>query len=276
MTSLLKLTNVHRTFRGNGGSQVHAVRGISFELHAGETLGLIGESGSGKSTSGRLAIALDNTSSGTVHFDGVDLAKLSTRELRALRARMQIVFQEPFQSLNPRRTVRQTITEPLVLLAKELSRSEREARVIEVLEEVGLDPALASRYPKELSGGQQQRVGVARAIVTQPDLIVLDEPTSSLDLSIRAHVLTLLRDLQKRHNLAYLFISHDIATVQLICDRIAVMRQGEIVEQGTTSEVIDDPQDMYTQALLASTLSTVPPPRAVDRERMDDHRERAL
>jgi ABC-type oligopeptide transport system ATPase subunit len=256
--TLLELDNVTKTFQRGSGPKVHAVRGISFSLNAGETLAIIGESGSGKSTAGRLAIGLLPVSGGEVRFEGTALGKLAPRELRALRPHMQAVFQEPFQSLNPRMRIIDIVEEPLIIHHKELSRRERRDKAFETLSHVGLPPEVAFVYPRVLSGGQQQRVGIARALVTQPKLVILDEPTSSLDLSVRAQILGLLKRLQDELQLAYLFISHDISTVEYMSDRVAVMHRGQFVEVGRADEVLINPKDDYTKALLSARLSVVP------------------
>lgn len=256
--ALLELDDVSRTFDLPGGQRVHAVDGLSLSVEAGETVALIGESGSGKSTAGRLALRLLEPTAGTVRFEGVDLGSLDKAALRQARARMQIVFQEPFESLNPRLKVSSIIEEPLIVHGLESDRGTRARRVAETLEHVGLPAEFAVRYPGELSGGQQQRVGIARAIVTDPSFVVLDEPTSSLDLSVRAQILQLLARLQKELGMAYLFISHDIHTVRYVADRIVVMYLGRVVETGTTEELFADPQHPYTQALLSSSLSADP------------------
>lgn len=256
--SLVRLDNVHKSFQRAGGPVVHAVNGVSFEISPGETVALIGESGSGKSTIARLALRLYELNEGTVHFDGRDLTTLSREELRHQRSQMTIVFQEPYESLNPRQRIGRTVEEPLIIHEKKLSTAERHARVVDALNHVALSEDFYDRFPHEISGGQQQRVGVARAIVTRPQFIVLDEPTSSLDLSVRAQILQLLSDLQDEFNLAYLFISHDIHTVEYVSDRICVMYLGQIVEVGATAEVFANPQHPYTQALLSSSLSADP------------------
>ena len=256
--ALLELKDVTKVFQRRGGPKVNAVDGVSFTLDPGETLAIIGESGSGKSTTGRLAIGLLPKSGGEVVLNGKELGTLTPAELRALRPHMQIVFQEPFQSLNPRMRILDIIQEPLNIHHRELSGKERRQRALDTLALVGLAAETAVVYPRVLSGGQQQRVGIARALVTRPQLIVLDEPTSSLDLSIRAQILTLLRDLQKELNLAFLFISHDISTVEYMSDRVAVMYRGKFVEVGKADEVLNNPQHPYTKELLSARLSVVP------------------
>lgn len=259
--TVLELEEVTKTFQRGSGPIINAVNGVSLTLAAGETLALIGESGSGKSTLGRVALGLLPASSGTVRVDGVELGGLSPKELRLTRPRMQIVFQEPYQSLNPRRKIGQIVREPLDIHATDMSQSERRARVHETLEQVGLPQTVLNVYPRALSGGMQQRVGIARAIVTRPKLVVLDEPTSSLDLSIRAQILNLLTDLQKQFGLAYLFISHDIATVRHISERVAVMYLGRFVEVGRSDEVLENPRHPYTKALMSAGLSPDPSER---------------
>jgi oligopeptide/dipeptide ABC transporter ATP-binding protein len=263
--SLVKLDGVTKTFGRPGGPLVHAVNDVSLTINAGETVALIGESGSGKSTLARLAIRLHDPDSGVIEFDGHDLAGYRKEAMRKLRSEMSMVFQEPFESLNPRQRIGRTVEEPLVIHEPKLSRSERRARVNDALEHVALPAAYFERFPHELSGGQQQRVGIARAIVTRPKFIVLDEPTSSLDLSVRAQILQLLARLRAELNLAYLFVSHDIHTVEYVADRIFVMYLGQVVETGAVTDVFEHPQHPYTQALLSATLS--PDPR-VKRERV--------
>ena len=260
--SLLKLEGVTKTFAGAGGRRVYAVNGVDLTIDEGETVGLIGESGSGKSTVGRLAIRLLDPDSGTVAFAGRDLGSLPPRVLRRARSEFQIVFQEPFESLDPRLRVGAIVAEPLINFAPELGRAERQQRVLEALEAVRLPAHFADRNPSDLSGGQQQRVGIARAIVARPRLVVLDEPTSSLDLTVRGAMLELLAELQETLGLAYLFISHDIHTVQYFCRRTAVMYLGRIVELGATQQVMAAPKHPYTQALLSAKLSVDPHDRA--------------
>ncbi|MFD5824135.1 ABC transporter ATP-binding protein [Lentzea sp. NPDC060358] len=254
--SIMELQDVRQVFR-RGGKEVHAVNGVSLSVGKGETVAVIGESGSGKSTLGRVALGLIKPTSGDVVFDGVALGSLSKKEMRALRSRIQVVFQEPYESLNPRIKVGDIVAEPLLIHRPELSRAQRRDAVVAMLERVGLTAEHAGRLPRNLSGGQQQRIGIARAIITEPELVVLDEPTSSLDVSVRARVLDLLRDLQREREISYVFISHDLATVGLISDRVAVMYLGKVVEQGPTQEVLTNPRHPYTKALLSATLSTV-------------------
>ncbi len=257
--ALLEIEGVTKHFHARGGKGVvRAVNEVSLSIDAGETVALIGESGSGKSTLGRLVLRLLDADQGAVRFEGTDLTKLSVKEMREVRSRLQVVFQEPYESLDPRMSIGDIIGEPLIVHHRSMKSNEREHRVRETLERVGLPPDSAVRLPGQLSGGQQQRVGIARAIITNPRLIVLDEPTSSLDLSVRAQILSLLADLQRELGLAYLFISHDISTVEYVSQRIAVMYLGEILETGPVSEVIRDPRHPYTRALLSSRLSTDP------------------
>jgi oligopeptide/dipeptide ABC transporter ATP-binding protein len=232
-------------------ARVRAVDDVTLSIARGECLGLIGESGCGKSTLGRLALRLRIPSTGAVQFDGVDLGSLSTRALAALRPRMQIVFQDPYASLNPRRNVEQIIGLPLQLHAR-LSAVERRARVIEALEWVGLGAAHLRRYPHEFSGGQRQRIGIARALVLRPDFVVCDEPVSALDVSVQAQIVELLGRLRRELGLAYLFISHDLAVVAHVSDRIAVMYLGRIVELGPARAIVTAPRHPYTRALLSA------------------------
>lgn len=256
--SLVRVEGLTKAFRRNGGATVHAVNGVSFEIARGETLALIGESGSGKSTIGRLMLRLLEADAGTIHLDGVDIRSLGEDDLRAMRAKMQIVFQEPYESLNPKMRIGDIVSEPLEIHEPSLSRSARRDRVAATLDEVGLDTHHAELLPRSLSGGQQQRVGIARALVTRPAFVVLDEPTSSLDLSVQAQILEILHDLQQAHDLSYLYISHDLSTVNYVAHQIAVLYLGEIRELGPREAVVEDPQDPYTQALLSASLDPDP------------------
>jgi oligopeptide/dipeptide ABC transporter ATP-binding protein len=248
---------------GRGGGVVYAVDGVSFSVEQGEVLGLVGESGSGKTTVGYCVSRLVEPTAGRIALDGTDITHLSRRALRPFRRRMHIVFQDPYSSLNPRMTCGQIVGEPLRL--HRLGRgAQLERTVVELFDSVGLRPELRHRYPHELSGGQRQRVGLARALSVSPSLLIADEPVSALDVSVQASVLNLLRDLQQQLGFSCLFISHDLATVEFLCDRVAVMYLGKLVELARRDELFASPQHPYTQALLSAAL--VPDP-AVQRTR---------
>ncbi|MFM8305371.1 MAG: ABC transporter ATP-binding protein [Actinomycetota bacterium] len=251
-------------YGGRSEQVVHAVDSVSFTVDSGEALALVGESGCGKSTVARLVLRLLDPTAGAITFAGTDVTTGTGKALRELRRRAQVVFQDPFASFDPRRRVGDSVAEPLVAQGR---RGEVAQRVPELLELVGLDPAVAQRYPHEFSGGQRQRLAIARALSVQPDLLVLDEPVSALDVSIQAQVLALLADLRAQFGLAYLFISHDLAVVRHVADRVAVMHLGHIVEAGPTDDLFADPAHPYTQALL-SAVPDPDPRRAQARERI--------
>ncbi len=238
---------------------VRAVDGVTFDVRAGETLGIVGESGCGKSTTARLITRLLTPTSGTISFEGRDIAGLKHSELKPLRREMQMVFQDPYSSLNPRKTVGTIIGEPFVIHGVESDREKRKKRVQELMESVGLNPEHYNRYPHEFSGGQRQRIGVARAIALRPKMIVADEPVSALDVSIQAQILNLMRDLQRELKLTIVFIAHDLSVVRHMCDRIAVMYLGKIVELATSEELYAHPRHPYTGALLSAV--PVPEPQ---------------
>ena len=241
------------------GTRIAAVDDVSFSIEAGETFGLVGESGSGKTTTGRCLLRLIEPTSGDVRFRGEDVLALSPSGLRAARRQMQIVFQDPYSSLNPRMRAREIVEEPLII-HRLGARAARRERVAELFGLVGLDPVHLERYPHEFSGGQRQRIGLARALALNPSFLVLDEPVSALDVSVQAQVVNLLMDLQRRLNLTYLFIAHDLRLVEHICNRMAVMYLGKIVEMGTAASLFAAPQHPYTRALLSAI--PVPDPDA--------------
>jgi oligopeptide transport system ATP-binding protein len=273
--ALLEVTDLTKHFPIKQGilidrtvGHVKAVDGVSFSIAEGETLGLVGESGSGKSTTGFCILQLMKPTSGSVRFMGRELTELGREELRRMRREMQIVFQDPYASLDPRMTVGDIVAEPLVVHGVGSRRARRET-VRGLLEVVGFNPEFTNRYPHEFSGGQRQRIGIARALALNPKLIICDEPVSALDVSIQAQILNLLKDLQRDFGLTYLFIAHDLAVVRAVSDRIAVMNQGKLIEIGPAAEVYSNPQQEYTRALLAAV--PVPDPRRM-KERKEERR----
>ncbi|MDX5356121.1 MAG: ATP-binding cassette domain-containing protein [Rhodobacterales bacterium] len=265
-TLLLAATGLTKRFQIGGGSlfraprQVHAVDDVSLSLATGETLGIVGESGCGKSTLSRLLMRLIEPTAGSIHFRGQDLMRLSPADLRRARRDMQIVFQDPFGSLNPRMTVRQIVDEPLRVHGQG-SRADRDARIVEALQVVGLGAHVLDRHPHEFSGGQRQRIGIARAMVLNPALLIGDEPVSALDVSVRAQILNLLRRIQSETGVGFVIVSHDLGAIRYICHRVAVMYLGRVVEEGPVEQIFRDPQHPYTRTLI----SAVPVPRVTDR-----------
>ena len=270
---LLEVRNLVKYFRVGGGlfggpaGNVRAVDGVSFEIRRGETLGLVGESGCGKTTVGRCLLQLERPTSGEVLFEGRDLTTLDEEELRPIRRRMQVIFQDPYSSLNPRMTVGQILAEPLMVHGIVPDRERRAARVRELLSHVGLLAQHAHRYPHQLSGGQRQRVGIARALAVEPALIICDEPVSALDVSIQAQIINLLEDLQTGFGLTFLFVAHDLSVVRHISDRVAVMYLGRIVEITDRKSLYDEPRHPYTKALL-SAVPIPDPALEAQRERV--------
>lgn len=265
--ALLKVEDLKVHFPIKGGffgrtlDYVRAVDGVSFELQPGETYGIVGESGSGKSTTGKAIMHLTKATDGSIHFNNRDLTKLSRSELREQRKDIQMIFQDPYSSLNPKKRVLDIIAEPLRNFEK-LSPDEERRAVQEYLDKVGLNPESIYKYPHEFSGGQRQRIGIARALTLKPKLIIADEPVSALDVSVQAQVLNFLQDLQAELGLTYLFISHDLGVIRHMCDRIGVMYRGRIVEEATSTEIYNNPQHIYTKRLI----SAIPDIRPENRE----------
>ncbi len=239
-------------------ADVKAVDGITFHVKRGETLGLVGESGCGKSTTGRAVLQLHKPTGGSVRFDGTELTELSGRRIRTFRRRMSMIFQDPYSSLNPRMSVNAIVSEPMAIHGLHKGKAERRDRVAYVLNAVGLNPYFASRFPHEFSGGQRQRIGIARSLAAEPDFIVSDEPVSALDVSIQAQIINLMEDLQEEFGLTYLFIAHDLSVVRHISDRVVVMYLGKLMEQATSLELYENPLHPYTKALLSAVPITDP------------------
>jgi oligopeptide transport system ATP-binding protein len=263
---LLRLVDVTKHFHVGVAASLKAVDGVSFDIKPGETVGLVGESGCGKSTLGRLITQLISITSGQIIFDGVDLATMRGENLRQQRKQLQIIFQDPYASLDPRMTIGDIIAEPLVNFGIVRGRKQKDSRVQELLRVVGLNPYFNNRYPHEFSGGQRQRIGIARALALNPKLIVCDEPVSALDVSIQAQIINLLEDLQREFNLTYLFIAHDLSVVRHISDRVLVMYLGKIVEISPSEELYNTQEHPYTRALLSSI--PVPDPRVESQRRL--------
>jgi len=265
VADLKKYFPIRRGIFSSVSSWVRAVDGVSLRIAAGETLALVGESGSGKTTTGRCILRLLEPTSGSVRFDGIDLLSLPPRAMRRMRRQIQVVFQDPYASLNPRMRIRTIVREPLDIHRIGANRRERDEMVAALLRRVGLDPGMGDRYPHEFSGGQRQRIGVARALALKPRLIIADEPVSALDVSVQAQVINLFIDLQEEFKIAYLFIAHDLAVVERIADRVAVMYLGQIVEEAARGEIFKNPLHPYTRALLQA-IPIPDPARARERQ----------
>ena len=249
--TILEVDNLTKFFNTPGG-QLHAVDGVSFKIEEGRTLGIVGESGCGKSTTGRTILKLLEPTGGKILFDGKDITNYSRKQMRPLRQEMQMVFQDPFSSLDPRQTVMQLISEPIIEHKLLKSKSDIEERTLELMRTVGLAERYMNVYPHELDGGRRQRIGIARAIILKPEIIICDEPVSALDVSVQAKIINLLKELQQKLNISYIFISHDLGVVKHIADRVMVMYRGHVVEEGTRDEIFSHPKHDYTKLLLGS------------------------
>lgn len=264
----LRVEDLTKRF-GRGAREFTAVDRVSFQLGTGETLGLVGESGSGKSTTVRCLMGLERPQAGTITYNGLNLRRMTFKAERIFRSQVQMVFQDPYSSLDPRMTIGQIVAEPL-RVHTDLDAAQRRARVGQILERVGLEPAYMKRFPRSFSGGQRQRIAIARALVVRPRVLVCDEPVSALDVSVQAQVLNLIKDMQQEFALSVLFIAHDLAVVRYLCDRLVILEKGRAVEQGTRDQVYGDPQHPYTRSLLAAVPRADP---AGERERRLRRRE---
>ena len=256
---LIEAKNLKKYFKVGANSQLHAVDGVNFKIKRGTTLGVVGESGCGKSTLGRLLLRLYDVTDGQIIYDGTDITKLNAKELKPIRARMQMIFQDPSGSLDPRKSVKELIGEPLKIYKACKNRDEYDARIAEIMETVGLDERYAESFSHELDGGRRQRIGIGRALAMDPEFIICDEPVSALDVSIQAQVVNLMKDIQQETGTAYLFIAHDLSMVKYISDRIGVLHLGHLLETGTTEEIFENPIHPYTKSLL----SAIPAPNPV-------------
>ena len=256
---LIEAKNLKKYFKVGANSQLHAVDGVNFKIKRGTTLGVVGESGCGKSTLGRLLLRLYDVTDGQIIYDGTDITKLNAKELKPIRARMQMIFQDPSGSLDPRKSVKELIGEPLKIYKTCKNRDEYDARIAEIMETVGLDERYAESFSHELDGGRRQRIGIGRALAMDPEFIICDEPVSALDVSIQAQVVNLMKDIQQETGTAYLFIAHDLSMVKYISDRIGVLHLGHLLETGTTEEIFENPIHPYTKSLL----SAIPAPNPV-------------
>ena len=250
--NLIKEFPIKKGFFNKQTGAVHAINNISFDIFKGETLGLVGESGCGKSTAGRCILGLIPPTSGSVKMNNLEITSAGSKTLQHLRKKMQIIFQNPYSSLNPRMTVKEILREPFIIHEKTLSKKDTDKRISELLDMVGMNESVLNRYPHEFSGGQRQRIGIARALTLNPEFIVADEPVSALDISIQAQIINLMQKLKNELGLTYLFISHDLSVIRYMCDRVVVMYLGEIAEIATTQELFSNPKHPYTQALLNS------------------------